>query len=119
MKIGEKKDFYFVHSYYFDASYDKNIIDTTTYGVDFSSAVNEGNIYQSDVLIEDKIILKKKLDLNKFKSQIKGFLEIEIASRFFFQVGKIESSLGNDLFVDEAVEILTNKDRYTSILSGN
>ncbi|MDG1517217.1 MAG: S41 family peptidase [Flavobacteriales bacterium] len=70
-------------------------------------------------LIEDKIILKKKLDLNKFKSQIKGFLEIEIASRFFFQVGKIESSLGNDLFVDEAVEILTNKDRYTSILSGN
>ena len=70
-------------------------------------------------LIENKIILKKKLDLNKFKSQIKGFLEIEIASRFFFQVGKIESSLGNDLFVDEAVEILTNKDRYTSILSGN
>ena len=70
-------------------------------------------------LIEDKIILKKKSDLKKFKSQIKGFLEIEIASRYFFQIGKIESSLGNDFFVDEAVEILTNKERYTSVLSGN
>jgi carboxyl-terminal processing protease len=70
-------------------------------------------------LIEDKIILKKKSDLKKFKSQIKGFLEIEIASRYFFQIGKIENSLGNDFFVDEAVEILTNKERYTSILSGN
>mgnify|MGYP003685542505 CR=1 FL=1 len=70
-------------------------------------------------LIEDKIILKKKSDLKKFKSQIKGFLEIEIASRYFFQIGKIESSLGNDFFVDESVKILTNKERYTSILSGN
>jgi len=70
-------------------------------------------------LIEDKIILKKKSDLKKFKSQIKGFLEIEIASRYFFQIGKIESSLGNDFFVDGAVEILTNNERYTSILSGN
>ena len=70
-------------------------------------------------LIEEKIILKKKSDLKKFKSQIKGFLEIEIASRYFFQIGKIENSLGNDFFVDEAVEILTNKERYTSILSGN
>ena len=70
-------------------------------------------------LIEDKIILKKKSDLKKFKSQIRGFLEIEIASRYFFQIGKIESSLGNDFFVDEAVEILTNNERYTSILSGN
>ena len=70
-------------------------------------------------LIEEKIILKKKSDLKKFKSQIKRFLEIEIASRYFFQIGKIESSLGNDFFVDEAVEILTNNERYTSILSGN
>lgn len=70
-------------------------------------------------LIEEKINFKKKSDLKKFKSQIKGFLEIEIASRYFFQLGKIENSLGNDFFVDEAVEILTNKERYTSILSGN
>lgn len=70
-------------------------------------------------LIEEKINFKKKSDLKKFKSQIKGFLEIEIASRYFFQIGKIENSLGNDFFVDEAVEILTSKERYTSILSGN
>lgn len=70
-------------------------------------------------LIEEKINFKKKSDLKKFKNQIKGFLEIEIASRYFFQLGKIENSLGNDFFVDEAVEILTNKERYTSILSGN
>lgn len=70
-------------------------------------------------LIEEKINFKKKSDLKKFKSQVKAFLEIEIASRYFFQIGKIESSLGNDFFIDEAVEILNNKERYTSILSGN
>ena len=43
--LNDQSKFYFVHSYFFDASYDKNIIATTTYGVDFSSAVNEGNIY--------------------------------------------------------------------------
>ena len=37
--------FYFVHSYYFDISNDKNKIGATEYGKSFCSAVREKNIY--------------------------------------------------------------------------
>ena len=39
------KDYYFVHSYYFDCKYNKNIIGTTKYGVNFASFVSKENIY--------------------------------------------------------------------------
>jgi imidazole glycerol-phosphate synthase subunit HisH len=41
----ESKDFYFVHSYYFDCLNDENIIATTEYGLDFPSIVAKENIY--------------------------------------------------------------------------
>lgn len=37
--------FYFVHSYYFDCANSENILGTTYYGDEFSSAVNKNNIY--------------------------------------------------------------------------
>jgi glutamine amidotransferase len=37
--------FYFVHSYYFDASFSSNILTTTFYGEQFSSAVINQNIF--------------------------------------------------------------------------
>ncbi len=37
--------FYFVHSYFFDNYFDENIISTTDYGITFTSAVNNENIY--------------------------------------------------------------------------
>ena len=41
----EKKDFYFVHSYYFDCKDDNNIMAYTNYGIDFASIVSKENIY--------------------------------------------------------------------------
>ena len=43
--LNDQSKFYFVHSYFFKASFDKNIIATTTYGDNFTSAVNKENIY--------------------------------------------------------------------------
>ena len=46
MKFSEQnKDFYFVHSYFFECSNPKNIIGVTDYGSNFPSIVGEKNIY--------------------------------------------------------------------------
>jgi len=37
--------FYFLHSYYFQCNNDEDSIATTDYGIEFSCAVNRGNIY--------------------------------------------------------------------------
>ena len=41
----ENKDFYFVHSYFFDCYNQKNIVGITNYGINFPSIVNKENIY--------------------------------------------------------------------------
>ena len=41
----ENKDFYFVHSYFFECLDEKNIIGITNYGLDFPSIVGKENIY--------------------------------------------------------------------------
>ncbi len=43
--LNDNKDFYFVHSYCFEASYSENIIATTNYGSEFASIINKDNIY--------------------------------------------------------------------------
>lgn len=43
--IDEEEGFYFIHSYYFECSHHQNILATTNYGVDFSSAIVQGNIF--------------------------------------------------------------------------
>ena len=37
--------FYFLHSYYFDCNANNDVIATSDYGIEFSCAVNKGNIY--------------------------------------------------------------------------
>ena len=41
----EKKDFYFVHSYYFECLEKRNIIGSSQYGSSFPSIVGKENIY--------------------------------------------------------------------------
>ena len=43
--IQKNKDFYFVHSYFFDCFDEQNIIGTTDYGLNFPSIVAKENIY--------------------------------------------------------------------------
>ncbi len=65
----------------------------------------------------NKMISNKKDDLTRFKSEIKQFIEEEIAARFEFQKGRIEASLKYDLDVMEATKLLADKQKITSILT--
>jgi glutamine amidotransferase len=43
--LDAEQGFYFVHSYYFECADDSNILATSDYGIEFSSAVYNNNIY--------------------------------------------------------------------------
>lgn len=64
-----------------------------------------------------KIMHNKKDDLIQYKSEIKQFLEEEIASRYYFQNGRLEASLKADDELKEAVAILNDSNRYNQILT--
>lgn len=59
----------------------------------------------------------KENDLIKFKSEIKEYLEEEIASRYYLQKGIIEAGFDNDKDIQQAIEVLNSKSKYNSILS--
>ncbi|MBE9468237.1 MAG: S41 family peptidase [Bacteroidetes bacterium] len=60
----------------------------------------------------------KNKDLITFKDEIKELIKEEIISRYYFQKGRISSSLSKDPDIKEALEILGNNKKYTNILSG-
>lgn len=68
-------------------------------------------------------VLKKKLahdknkDLNIFKDEIKGFLSKEIVTRYYYQKGRYENSLHNDIDVKEAVKLLNSPKEYKKLLT--
>lgn len=66
--------------------------------------------------LKAKLLHDKNADLLKFEAEIKEVLEEEIASRYYYQKGRIQQSLKNDLEVKKAIEVLGNKDVYASIL---
>jgi len=44
-KLDQEKCFYFLHTYYFSCNNNTDILTTTIYGEEYTSAVNSGNIY--------------------------------------------------------------------------
>jgi carboxyl-terminal processing protease len=64
-----------------------------------------------------KLMHNKKEDLVKFKPEIKQFIEEEIASRYYFQNGRLEASLKDDDEIKEAIAILNDNGKYTKILT--
>lgn len=59
----------------------------------------------------------KQSDLVKFKEEISGLLESEIATRYYYQKGKIESTLKRDKDIKKAVEVLNNSSQYNTALA--
>lgn len=57
-------------------------------------------------------------DLEKFKSEIVELLEEEIISRYYFQNGRIEASLGRDPYIEQAVSLLNDSERFSGVLRG-
>lgn len=64
-----------------------------------------------------KIIHNKKEDLVKYSPEIKEFLEEEIASRYYFQNGRLESSFKDDKEIKEGIALLNDGERYKRILT--
>lgn len=57
-------------------------------------------------------------DLSLFKKEITELIEDEIISRYFYEEGALEFSIGKDIQVRKALEMLNNREKYSSILSG-
>lgn len=69
-------------------------------------------------VLKGKLAHDKEKDLQTFKEEIKDLINEEIASRYYYQKGRIKASLANDLVLNKAIEICTNNQIYNSILSG-
>jgi len=57
-------------------------------------------------------------DLTTFRSEITDLIEDEIISRYFYEDGAIAWTIKKDEQVLKALEILNNKEKYSSILKG-
>jgi carboxyl-terminal processing protease len=60
---------------------------------------------------------RKKDDLVKFKGEIRHMIEDEIASRYQYLRGRIESSLKYDTDIREALTLFASPDKMKSILT--
>ncbi len=68
--------------------------------------------------VKKEIVKEKKKDIDKNRLEIEEMLKVEIVSRYYYQKGKIESSLVNDPEIAEAVKLINDKELYDSILDG-
>lgn len=69
-----------------------------------------------DVLLK-KVQSGKADDFQQFKTEIKVLLEAEIASRYYFESGKVAASLKDDPDLKKATEILLDPKGWKSILT--
>jgi len=73
---------------------------------------------QADIeALKNKVMHHKKDDLAKNKPEIKQFLEEEIASRYYFQKGRLESSFRSDEDLKHAINVLNDTARYQKLLT--
>ncbi len=70
------------------------------------------------VALREDLKLDKKTALRKYENEIVDLIEKEIASRSFYQEGKIRMGLRNDEEIREAIAVLKDQDRYRAILAG-
>ncbi len=68
--------------------------------------------------LDEEIALEKKKDIDKNRTEIEEMLRVEIVARYYYQKGKIESSLINDSEITEAIKIINDTQLYLSILDG-
>ena len=67
--------------------------------------------------MEKKIKEAKKNDLYEFKDEIVNQIEKEIASRYYYEKGKIQIGLRNDSEVKEAIKLINTPAKYNKLLS--
>lgn len=89
--------------------------------IELQKAVSDEK-YFSDIkneydLLAQKINARKKGDLQNHKTQIVQALEEEIVSRYYFQNGRLEYSLTQDLEVKEALALLSDGNKLKTVLT--
>ncbi len=78
-----------------------------------------GYLSQADIqALETKVVAAKKADIDKHKERISDMIEKEIVSRAFYEKGRIQMGLRNDLEIKEAVKLFGDRAKYDSILKG-
>lgn len=70
-------------------------------------------------LLSQKMEMSKNNDIERFKDEIIEVLEAEIATRYYYQKGKIEATLKHDKELDSAINILNDLEKYNAILVGD
>ena len=66
--------------------------------------------------LQKVVSASKEDDLDLFESQIKKLLSNEIASRYYYQEGRVLNAFNDDLQLIKAIEVLNDKSQYDSIL---
>lgn len=67
--------------------------------------------------LKEKLAHDKNKDLQTFKEEIIDLVTEEIASRYYYQEGRARSGLMKDDYILKAIEVLNNKEQYSSILN--
>ncbi len=65
--------------------------------------------------LEAKLAHNTSKDLDNFKEEIKEFISVEIAKRYYFQRGEMMEMLKKDNELNTAIELLKNKEKYNQI----
>lgn len=68
--------------------------------------------------LQSKLAHNKQDDVIRNKNEIISILEEEIASRYFYQSGRIRESLIHDKEFDKAIDVLIDTGFYSGILNG-
>ena len=84
----------------------------------------EGEKYLSELqdqleALSSKMEDSKNNDIERFKSEISELIEMEIVTRYFYQKGKIETTIKHDEEIAKAIEVLDNIELYDAILRGD
>tara|TARA_Y100000991_G_scaffold113493_1_gene85622 strand:+ start:996 stop:2660 length:1665 start_codon:yes stop_codon:yes gene_type:complete len=84
----------------------------------------EGEKYLSELqdqleVLSSKMEESKNNDIERFKSEISELLEMEIVTRYFYQKGKIETTIKHDEEIAKAIDVLENMELYNAILRGD
>lgn len=90
---------------------------------EFKATAQKDNHYEvlkSEFLaLENKMKEYKSKDLLNHDDEIRQILESEIAARYYYQKGRLESNFKNDQEVKKAVEVFKDTSLYASILRGD
>ena len=66
--------------------------------------------------LKNKIEAEKQKDLSTNKDRIMGLISGEIASRYFYEKGRVQVRLKNDIEVTQAINLLNDQSKYNKIL---